>query len=180
MTSVRAADPDALTLLDLAARGDEAAFEQIVATHHAEMRRVGFLIVGDHDLAQDAVQQAWQIAWRKLRTVRQPERLRSWLIAIAANEARQLVRGGRRRSEMELQVRPAGWSGGDPGSNLSNLDLADALDRLRAEDRVLLALRYVAGFDSREIAGMIGGSASGVRTRLSRLCDRLREELSDA
>jgi RNA polymerase sigma-70 factor (ECF subfamily) len=174
------AERDEFELLDLAARGDEAAFEQIVATHHAEMRRIGFLIVGDPDLAQDAVQQAWGIAWRKLPTVREPARLRSWLIAIAANEARQLVRQRRRRSEVELLVDPPGWVASDPGGALANLDLVDALGRLKVEDRVLLALRYVAGFDSTEIARMIGGSASGVRTRLARLLDRLREALTDA
>ena len=75
---------------------------------------------------------------------------------------------------------PPVWSGSDPGSALANLDLVEALHRLKVEDRVLLALRYVAGFDSTEIARMIGGSASGVRTRLARLLDRLREELTDA
>jgi RNA polymerase sigma factor (sigma-70 family) len=180
MTSVGAAGRNETTLLDLAAGGDAAAFEQIVATHHAEMRRVGFLITGDPDLAQDAVQQAWQIAWRRLPTVRDPARLRSWLIAIAANEARQLVRRGRRRSELEQHMDPPGWYGTDPGSGLENLDLIEALERLKIEDRVLLALRYVAGFDSTEIARMAGGSASGIRTRLSRLVQRLREELTDA
>jgi RNA polymerase sigma-70 factor (ECF subfamily) len=180
MTRVVEAGPDEWTLLDLAAQGNEAAFEQIVATHHAEMQRISFLIVGDPDLAQDAVQQAWQMAWRKLTSVRDPARLRSWLIAIAANEARQLIRRRRRRSELEPQMDPPVWSGSDPGSALANLDLVEALHRLKVEDRVLLALRYVAGFDSTEIARMIGGSASGVRTRLARLLDRLREELTDA
>jgi RNA polymerase sigma-70 factor, ECF subfamily len=179
MTSVGAAERDEWTLLDLAARGSEAAFEQIVATHHAEMRRISFLVAGDPDLAEDAVQQAWQLAWRRLHTVREPGRLRSWLIAIAANEARQLVRRRRRRSELELQMDPPGWSGPDPGSELANLDLVEALHRLKVEDRALLALRYVAGFDSTEISRMIGGSASGVRTRLARLLQRLREELTD-
>ncbi len=50
---------------------------------------------------------------------------------------------------------------------------------LPAEDRTLLALRYVAGFDATEIGAAIGMSASGVRSRLSRLLDRLRMEVGD-
>ena len=51
---------------------------------------------------------------------------------------------------------------------------------LSAEDRALLALRYVAGFDATEIGRALGMSASGVRSRLSRLVARLRTELEDA
>ena len=76
-------------MLTRAAGGDEIAFAWIVEAHHVDMRRVSFVICGDRDMAEDAVQQAWQIAWRKLATIREPNRLRSWLVAVAANETRQ-------------------------------------------------------------------------------------------
>ena len=60
------------------------------------------------------------------------------------------------------------------------VDLAHALARLDAEDRALIAMRYLAGLGSDEIARATGRSASGVRARLSRLLARLRQELSDA
>jgi RNA polymerase sigma factor (sigma-70 family) len=59
------------------------------------------------------------------------------------------------------------------------VDLANAIHRLKAEDRALVALRYLADLDSTEIAGLTGRSASGVRTRLSRVLDHLRKELDD-
>ena len=49
----------------------------------------------------------------------------------------------------------------------------------RSGDRTLLGLRYVAGFDATEIGVAMGMSASGVRTRLSRVLDRLRTEVDD-
>jgi RNA polymerase sigma factor (sigma-70 family) len=51
---------------------------------------------------------------------------------------------------------------------------------LPPDDRRLLALRYVAGLDSTQIATHLGLSASGVRTRLARLLDRLRVDLDHA
>jgi len=59
------------------------------------------------------------------------------------------------------------------------MDLRAALDRLEPEDRALLAMRYVAGFDSNELAAALGISPSGVRSRIERIRTRLREELGD-
>ena len=166
-------------VLTRAASGDEAAFAQIVSAYHADMCRVAFVIAGDLDTADDAVQQAWQIAWRKLGTVRDAHRLRSWLVAVAANEARQLVRRRRRRREVELEP---GWHDGfgvSSAPEVQFLDLTRALRQLSPEDRALLAMRYVAGMNATEIADVTGGSPSGVRSRMARLLARLREDLSD-
>jgi RNA polymerase sigma-70 factor (ECF subfamily) len=175
-----AADDTLATQIALAAGGDELAFTRIVDAHHDDMTRVCYIVCGDLDLAEEAVQAAWPIAWRKLATLREPDRLRSWLISVAANEARQIQRQRRRRSVVELSVRaddsPAA---NDPGDRARDLDLVNALARLSADDRTLLALRYVAGFDSKEIARATGRSASGTRARLARLLGRLRMELRD-
>src|SRR3954452_14240487 len=87
-----------------AAAGDESAFARIVAAHHEDMIRVAYLVTTDTDLAQEAVQSAWQIAWSKLRSLRDEDRLRPWLVSIAANEARQVLRKRSRRRVTEITV----------------------------------------------------------------------------
>jgi RNA polymerase sigma-B factor len=101
-------------------------------------------------------------------------------MAIAANEARQLVRRQRRQQITDIAARDVGSSDADPDAQAGRLDLRDALARLSPDERSLLALRYVAGFDATEIGAMMGLSASGVRSRLSRLVAQLRRELTDA
>lgn len=180
MTRVQSLESEhTAALLGSAAAGDEVAFTHIVAAYHADLRRVAFVICGDADLADDAAQQAWQIAWRRLSTVRDPARLRSWLVAVAANEARKLVGRRSRRLLLEAAVREIPAAAADSGPDFATVDLARALGRLQPDDRALLALRYVAGLDSFEIARMRGGSPSGVRARLGRLLGRLRKELAD-
>lgn len=172
-------DDAAGTLVSQAAGGDEAAFTRIVAAHHDDMVRVSFVVCGDADLADEAVAAAWVIAWRKLGDLREPDRLRPWLVSIAANEARQAVRRRRRRGVIELAMPDATDESGDPAARASDIDLINALARLDPEDRLLLALRYVAGFDASELAKATGRSASGTRARLARLLGRLRTELRD-
>ena len=159
--------------------GDEVAFARIVKAYHADLVRVAYVIAGDAQLAEDAAQGTWSIAWRKLGSLRDPERLRPWLVSVAANEARQLVRGRHRRQVAEIRMRPPDDGSPDPAAGVDGIDLLNAFRRLKPEDRSLLALRYVAGLDSAEIGTLVGMSPSGVRGHVSRLLKRLREELSD-
>lgn len=165
------------TLVKRAADGDPAAFARLVAEHHASMSRVAFVIVGDASAAADAVQAAWSIAWQRLGSLREPTQVRAWLVAIAANEARQAVRRGRRRPVVDLTAALDRQGRGDPADGIDLVDLEHALRRLSPDDRSLIALRYVAGLDSTEIAAQLGGSASGIRSRLARLLERLRTDL---
>jgi len=160
----------------LAAAGDQAAFARLVAEHHASMVRVAYAIVGSADAAAEATQSAWSIAWRRLRSLRDETSVRAWLVAIAANEARQALRrqGGRVLVDISREMAAGG---GDPGDRIETIDLARSLRQLKPDERALLALRFVAGLDSTEIAAQLGMSPSGVRTRLARLIARLREEL---
>jgi RNA polymerase sigma-70 factor, ECF subfamily len=165
-------------IVHLAATGDEAAFARLVAQHHASMARVAYVICGDAEVTRDAVQSAWTVAWQRLGDVKDPTRVRAWLVAIAANEARQAMRRQRRVMVVDLStVIDEPGSGGDPADGIAVVDLARVLRGLKPEDRELLALRFVAGLDSAEIAVQLGGSASGVRSRLARLIERLRDDL---
>jgi DNA-directed RNA polymerase specialized sigma24 family protein len=55
----------------LAAAGDEVAFARIVEAHHDDMTRVCFVMCGDVDIADEAVQSAWPIVWRKVGSLRE-------------------------------------------------------------------------------------------------------------
>ena len=162
-----------------AVAGDAMAFARIVRAHHDDMARVCHVICGDADLAQDAAQAAWPIVWRKLGGLRDPDKLRPWLITIAANEARQMMRRRRRDRIVSIDLADVGSSFEDPSWRAADDVLVAAIRRLPTEDRSLIAMRYVAGFDATEIGRSLGLSASGVRTRLARLVARLRMEVGD-
>jgi RNA polymerase sigma-70 factor (ECF subfamily) len=167
-------------LVRRAAAGDELAFTHIVAMHHDDMVKVSLAICGDITLAEESAQVAWGLAWRRLPSLRDLERIRPWLVSIAANQARDALRRQRRRPVVELAVADLELGAADPAARPGDLDLRRAMAALEPPDRALVALRYVAGLDSFELATALGMSASGVRARLARILDRLRLELGDA
>jgi RNA polymerase sigma factor (sigma-70 family) len=167
------------SIVEAAAAGDTMAFARIVHAHHDDMVRVCQIITSDPHLAEDAVQSAWPLAWRRLRSLRDPGKLRPWLVTVAANEARQLLRRQHRERVTALEVADIGSHDGDPASRAADADLLAAIRLLSPDERALLSLRYVAGFDATEIGAALGMSASGVRSRLSRLIDRLRTEVGN-
>jgi len=171
-------DPAIVALVPLAAAGDEVAFTRLVHAFHADMARVAWFVCGgDRELTEDAVQSAWAIAWRRLGTLREPERIRAWLLSVTANEARQLLRRQRHVATVRLEFAEDRIAAPDPYASPAALDMADVLARLKPDERTLIGLRYAAGLDSAEIGAVLGMSASGVRSRLDRLLDRLRVEL---
>jgi RNA polymerase sigma-70 factor, ECF subfamily len=165
------------TIVERAIAGDEVAFARIVAAHHDDMARIAFFVTGDLDVAEEAEQSAWAVAYRRLADLRDPDRLRPWLMSIAANEARQIARSRRRRSVREIAVAdPARPSSTD---HAAMIDLADAVGRLDPKDRAIVGLRFIGGFESAEIGRAMGMTAVGVRVRLHRLLERLRKDLGD-
>lgn len=169
----------ASTVADAVA-GDAMAFARIVGAHHNDMVRVCHVICGDAELAQDAAQAAWPIIWRKLGGLRDPDKLRPWLVSVAANEARQLVRRLRRDRIVAIELADVGSDQADPARHSGDEELLAAVRRLPADDRALIALRFVVGFDATEIGRALGLSASGVRSRLARLVARLRQDIDHA
>lgn len=174
-----AVDWDLGAAIEAAVAGDEVAFARIVTVHHEDMRRVCVVMTGDEQLAEDAVQAAWSIAWGKIGTLKHPDRLRPWLVSVAVNQAKDMLRKRRRTPETVLDVSTTRVTGGvDPATGIESLDLLAAMDRLDPEDRALIAMRYVVGFDATELSAAIGLSPSGTRTRLERVLYRLRQELA--
>jgi RNA polymerase sigma-70 factor, ECF subfamily len=174
----RPVDAAIVALVPLAAAGERLAFTHLVEAFHADMARLAYLICGgNRELAEDVVQSAWTIAWSRLGTLRDPARIRAWLLSVTANEARQILRQQRQAVAVRLEYVEERLSAPDAFASADALDMANVLARLKPEERALIGLRYAAGLDSAEIGQVLGMSASGVRSRLDRLLDRLRAEL---
>src|SRR5437773_2925834 len=100
-----------------AREGDHTAFGALVDRHRAAVHRAAMAALGAHADAEDAAQDAFVLAWRRLDTFRGDASFRTWLLAIAWRQAIN-----RRRSVVKWWTRmvACGDDSGDVG-NLSSL-----------------------------------------------------------
>lgn len=158
--------------------GDPTSLAALVTAFDADILRLAFLVGGDIEQARDAAQATWERLWRNPPSLRDPERLRSWLLTVAANEARHASRRRRRGAFLERAAGMAPAESADPGDQVAYLDLQHALRGLSAQERELLGLRYVLDWTSPMSAAHLKVSPEGVRTRLRRALGKLREDLT--
>ncbi len=89
-------------LVDQAQRGDEEAFDALARMVGDRCMAIAVRILRDSHLAEDAVQSALIVAWRELRTLRDPDRFEPWLHRILTNEC---YAEARRRARWSANIR---------------------------------------------------------------------------
>ena len=111
-------------------------------------------------------------AWRQRESCRSPEAPEGWLRQIARNEA--LRQQSRSRTHEPLPEDETGSAVGPEELLVDRIDVTQALQRLRREDRTLVVLRYQMDLTDVAIAERLGIAQSTVRVRLHRLKKELR------
>jgi RNA polymerase sigma-70 factor (ECF subfamily) len=134
-------------------------------------------LVRDRGAAEDVVAAAFERAYRRSGTydARRGSR-RQWIFGIARHAALDELR--RRRRAASLAAEPGELEpsfGHDDADPVRRAAVRAALAGLEPRDRELIALKFFAGLDNAEIAGVLGISPTNAGTRLHRAVHRLRE-----
>ena len=100
-------------LVERAREGDEVAFTELVDLDGDRCYAIAYRILRDVERAQDAVQQAFLLAWRELPRLRNADRFEVWLHRLVVNACYEELRRYR-RSSANVRVLPIdGPAGGD-------------------------------------------------------------------
>ena len=100
-------------LLRAAQRGDEGAFERLIAPYRGELQAHAYRMLGSLHDAEDALQEALLRAWRGIGRFEGRSSLRSWLYTIATNASLRLIE---RRPKRVLPVEFGPSAGSDAGT----------------------------------------------------------------
>jgi RNA polymerase sigma-70 factor (ECF subfamily) len=164
-------------LVRRAQRGDEEAFAALVPAAVDRLVAVAYRILRDAALAEDATQQALVIAWRKLPTLRDPDRFDAWTYRLVVNAC--YAEAGRRRTNV-LPLRLMSDDAAVVDSSGQTLD-RDRLDRgfrrLSIAHRTVVVLHLHLGLPFEEIADMLDIPIGTARSRLHYAIRALRSAI---
>ncbi len=150
---------------------EEALFRRYAAIVAGTVMR----LLGDRAEAEDVVQETFVTALEKLDTVRDPERVRAWLLAIAVRDVQQRFRRRKLKRLLGLERSDdrsftcADWAAEDASAELrAELQLLDrALGSLPAKERIPWMLRHVEGYSLEETAVACGCSLATAKRRIA-------------
>jgi RNA polymerase sigma-70 factor (ECF subfamily) len=166
-------------------QGDIAGLGLLVACYQVPGVRLAYLLTGDHELADDIVQDSFLLAYRGIGRFRLGEPFAPWFYRIVTNTARQQRRYARHRREVSLDAllpEDAAEHQFGATADSSHSDRADpavhaeseearmallaALATLPHKQREAVVLRYYFGYSDRQIAGILGCRLGTVQQRL--------------
>lgn len=174
--------PDSV-LADRARTGDTDAFCALVVRYQPAAIRLATIVGGSVDDAADIAQEAFVKIFQALPRQHDLASVRSWMLRIVANEAKNFRRSTTRRARRDTRF--GSWVSAtveDPASTA--LDAADgealssAVARLRNRDREVLGYRYFAGLNEAETAAALNVAPGTVKSRTARALERLRDDVA--
>ena len=175
-------------LVELAQRGDEDSFNQLVIRWERPIYALAYRTLGREDDARDVCQEAFLRAYRALRGFKGQAKFSSWLYRITLNLCRDWIRRHRR---VQIQQMPEDT---DPLELAAQMGPVESIEDLAArremtvvveramallpdEQRTAIILKEYHGLTFQEIADLQGCPLSTVKTRLYQGLTVLRRQL---
>ena len=170
------------------AGGDSEGLQPWLASYYSSAYRTAYLMLGDRQDAEEAVQDAFLRAWRFRAALPAGTALRPWLYRVVVNSCLSLLRSQRTRrtrsgpfEEMFLEQAQSSEDGyGQPEPQVEALDtraaVVAALSALPEHLRAVIVLRFYAGLSEREIAQAIRRRPGTVKSRLHEAKLRLSQD----
>jgi RNA polymerase sigma-70 factor (ECF subfamily) len=143
------------------------AGEELVRRYGPDVQRVLARILGPSNELSDLAHDCMLRALGALRDLREPDRLRSWLVGIAVRVAREHLRQKRRRP-IPVDDVPDHGVAEDPEGREALQRVFALLSELPDEERIAFALRFVDGMELKDVAAATEVSLATAKRRLAR------------
>jgi RNA polymerase sigma-70 factor (ECF subfamily) len=183
-------DLEDIRLMRLVARGDSAAFEQLIERHQSLVVGTVARMLGSNSDVEDIAQQVFIRVWKSAPRYVPRAKFTTWLLKITRNLVFNELRRSRRRAYAPLQSEPKAEemqlkdeSNQSPDTSLLETELQEAIDKAISElpetQRMAVVLRRYEEFSYEQIADILGLSVPAVKSVLFRARTELRARLAN-
>ena len=176
------AGADERGLIERSRSFDEAALSELYSTYHPKIYNYGLVHLGNVQAAEDL---ASEVMLKILESIDRYSfrgiAFSAWVFRIARNRLIDLQRRRNRRREIDL---PSSIAGDNLTQRLAERDIdrgqiLAALSRLTEEQRQVMVLRFLQGFDNASVSRIIGRSQSAVKSLQHRALNSMRKMMTE-
>ena len=174
-------------LIKRAVKGDAAAFNELLGQHEKRMYAVCLRMCGNHEDAQDCLQEAMLRVYRAISGFKGQSSFSTWLYRVTMNACLDELRKRKNKPSTSLDgMLDAGWSPADerdtPEKHVLSAEKRTVIQQTIAElpedMRSAIVLRDIEGCSYEEIAQALDANVGTIKSRISRGRERLRAVLS--
>ncbi len=159
--------------IEAAIRGEREAVAALTQAFLPRVFGLSLRLCRQREVAEEATQETFVRALRALPRLREPERLKSWLLTIAANTTRELLRKQGRATSLDYEP-PAIDAEEDDALEVRQKALDHALADLDAAERELFLLHTVEGVRLKALAAEHQVSVPAMKSRVHRIRSKVR------
>ena len=177
-------------LIQRVLEGDDNAFSTLVRKYQKQVHALAWRKIGDFHIAEEITQDTFLKAYKRLATLKKPQRFVSWLYVIAANRCSSWLRKKRLRTQPleqleetdNEQLQKAAYSRYVTEENERTTAetqrdvVKKLLAKLQESERTVITLHYFGEMSCPEIGAFLGVSANTIKSRLRRAQQRLKKE----
>lgn len=158
-----------------AKNGDKEAFTALYSTYKDRLYRYAFYRLSNPEDAEDAVSECVLSAFWEIKNLKKPEAFPAWLFRILYCACAEQIKHQSKRKEMadinEIDISC------DLSRTIEKTELQQALSILKDDEKEIVLLSVVSGFNSKEIGKILDMSAGTIRSKQSRSLKKMREFL---
>ncbi len=161
-----------------AARGDAAAFREIVREHQSMVFSLAYHFFRDRGLAEDLAQEVFLQLHQNLASIRSPAHLTYWLRRVTYHRCIDMARRERGQAALSLEEVPEPFSAPSEADPLLAGKLRQLVAALPEKRRMVVVLRYQEDLELHEIAEIMEMPINSVKSTLQRSVAVLRAKLA--
>ena len=163
-------------LIDLAIKGNENSFAEIVNRHQSIVASTAMNMLGDMDEAREIGQQVFIRFYKSINKFKKEAKLSTYLTRITINLTLNHLKRKQNFSSRSHNLDVAfGVSIKDHSSEIENKEIINkALQKLDENQRAIVILRMIQGYDTLQAAEILGIPKGTALSRLKRAMDKLK------
>lgn len=164
-------------LIEKAQKGDKLAFTKIVLTYKEDLYKIAKTRLDNEADIEDMIQETMLETYKSIRKLKEPAKLKKWMIKILVNRCNKLYRKKYKNDISIDEYNMYNYMIVNSSKNFENdIEFYELLKILKYKERIILLLYYMEGYTVKEIKNITGINENTIYTNLSRAREKIRKQ----